>query len=289
MKTSHYWSHGLAVGLTLIQVQSLAGQPQVITLPPAALTTNSATLAGSVNPSGAPTAAWFEWGIVGLPASNPTPTNNVGSGTAAVPVSFTLTNLLSARYYAYHCIATNAAGSASGTNFFFYTLGAPIVNTTAATDFSPTGARLNGALIPNGFETTAWFEYGLNPAYGHRTALMPVGAGTSQVNLSNVVAEFAPLTTVHYRLAASNSLGTSYGPDVDFITLGPARTGLNLDGITGLVGLPVVNFPATNKLTLEAWVAPRAIQRPVLCQWRPGNSPIWTMLFGAEPTLGFGL
>ena len=289
MKTLPLPSGVLWILLTLIPAQAPSAQPQTSTLPPLALTTNSATLAGLVNPNSAQTVAWFEWGIVGMPANTPTPTNHVGSGMVAVPVSFTLTNLLSARYYAYHCIATNASGSASGSNYFFYTLGTPIVHTTAATDFSPTGARLNGALIPNGFETAAWFEYGLTTSYGSRTTVMPVGAGTSQVNVSNVISEFVPLTTVHYRLAASNSLGTAYGPDVAFSTLGPASTALNLNGITGLVGLPVVNFSSTNKLTLEAWVAPRAIQRPVLCQWRPGFSPVWTLLFGAEPTLGFGL
>lgn len=265
------------------------GQPLTFTQAPVEVATNQATLRGVVKPFGAETTSWFEWGIVGLPANTPTPTNNVGSGTVSVPVSFTLTNLLPARYYAYHCTATNVSGSSTGSNYFFLTLGAPIVNTLAPSDFSPASVRLNGVVIPNGFEAAAWFEYGLTTNYGSRTPLTPLGAGTSEVAASNLISDFIPAITVHYRVVATNSLGTTYGPDVSFTTLGPAGTALQFNGLTTLVALPVITPTFTSKLTLEAWVVPYAVQRPVMCQWKPGFSPVWTLLFGTSQTLSFGL
>jgi hypothetical protein len=265
------------------------GQPLAYTLRPLEMNTNSAMLQSLSNPNGWPTGVWFQWGEVGHPADAQTPAISAGSGTALVQLGFTLTNLLPNHYYAYHCVATNTYGSATGSNYVFLTLGRPAVNTLGPSDYSPTGARLNGVVIPNGFETAAWFEYGLTTNYASRTAATLLGAGTGEVAISNIVSDLVPQATVHCRVVATNAFGINYGPDVAFNTLGPAGMALQFNGLTTSVALPVINLSGANKLTLEAWVVPVAFQRPVLSQWRPGSSPVWTLLFGTSQTVSFGL
>jgi hypothetical protein len=42
--------------------------------------------------------------------------------------------------------------------------GPPIATVTAAASITQDGATLNGSVTPNGLSTTAWFEWGTNPA-----------------------------------------------------------------------------------------------------------------------------
>lgn len=92
--------------------------PTTVTLAATGITTNSATLNGSVYPNGAATKAWFLWGTT-TNLGNVTSTTNLGSGTGAVAVSNTLSSLLPGTLYYYLVTATNTYGAAmvAGTNF----------------------------------------------------------------------------------------------------------------------------------------------------------------------------
>jgi len=94
----------------------------------------------------------------------------------------------------------------------------PSVATNSASDITSTSALLNGAVNPNGAETTALFEYGANTNYGFNTSEISVGAGASYVSVNEMISGLTPDATYHYRLVASNSDGTSYGQDRFFTT-----------------------------------------------------------------------
>jgi hypothetical protein len=90
---------------------------------------------------------------------------------------------------------------------------------TGAAEPSETSARVlgyfnYGATNPPGIAEQCWFEYGSTLAYGNRTNA--ICSGTTRATLAPLV----PGTTYHYRAAASNSAGTTYGPDKSFATLG---------------------------------------------------------------------
>ena len=89
------------------------------------------------------------------------------------------------------------------------------------------GDTLNGLVDANGIESTYCFEYGLTTSYG--TCLpasgAPAGAGTTPVRVSQALTGL-PAGIYHYRLAATNHDGTSYGEDETVDTSPPTVSGV---------------------------------------------------------------
>jgi len=94
----------------------------------------------------------------------------------------------------------------------------PTLTTNSATSVSSDSATLNGIVNPNGVSTTYYFEYGTTTSYGTSTTSTSAGSGTSAVSVSASISDLTSDTTYHYRLAAVNSMGTSYGDDKTFST-----------------------------------------------------------------------
>ena len=94
----------------------------------------------------------------------------------------------------------------------------PTVTTGSATSLNSTSATLNGTVNPKGVSTTYYFEYGTTTSYGTSTTSTSAGSGTSAVSVSASISGLTSDTTYHYRLAAVNSMGTSYGDDKTFST-----------------------------------------------------------------------
>jgi hypothetical protein len=94
--------------------------------------------------------------------------------------------------------------------------GPPKVTTGPATSVDSISATLNGTVNPNGSSTTYYFEYGLTPSYGSQTPETDVGSGIDNVDVSEAITVLDPIATYHYRLVATNALGTSYGEDMIF-------------------------------------------------------------------------
>jgi hypothetical protein len=123
--------------------------------------------------------------------------------------------------------------------------GQPLAYTRAATSITPSNAVLQGSVISNGTNTTAWFDWGTNFAYGSRTiaAVLP----NTNTTVSAVIGGLSPRTTYHYRLTASNVLGVAHGADEPF-TVG------NRLKAWGEGGLGQTNPPAgvTNAVVIAA-------------------------------------
>jgi len=105
--------------------------------------------------------------------------------------------------------------------------GAPIVSTRAATSVGATSATLNGAVNPHGFDTSAWFEFGLDKTYGSKTTTISLGSGDTGIAVSRNVNKFTALMTYHYRIAAQNSAGKRYGKDKVFTTTAAQQHTIN--------------------------------------------------------------
>ena len=95
--------------------------PAVTTGNASSVTTNSATIAGTVNPEGQATTYHFDWGTSPTSYSNSTTTTNAGSNSSADPVSAALTGLQANTTYYYRITATNTAGTSNGTQGTFTT------------------------------------------------------------------------------------------------------------------------------------------------------------------------
>jgi hypothetical protein len=92
--------------------------------------------------------------------------------------------------------------------------------TEAATSLTRHEAKLNGTVNPEGVETHYHFEYGTSTSYGSSVPAPDANAGASVANVavSQHVVGLSLGVTYHYRLAATNTSGTTYGEDHTFVT-----------------------------------------------------------------------
>lgn len=220
---------------------------------------NSATLNGTVNPNGLATRAWFEYGTdPGLQTYASSPDQDAGDGTSAQPVSANLGSLASGTTYHFRVCAENSGGYSEGQILSLTTASpgsAPSVTTIAATSVGATEATLNGSVIANGLATTAWFEWGTDSSLAtfSSTPSQSVGSGTTSQSVNAGLSSLSTGTTYYYRIAASNSSGTTKGSILSFLPgAAPAVTTLaaTLVGSTGATLNGEVN---PNGLATDAW------------------------------------
>ncbi|MFH1243854.1 MAG: S8 family serine peptidase [Pseudomonadota bacterium] len=95
----------------------------------------------------------------------------------------------------------------------------PTAISGSATSVELTSATLNGTVNPNGASTTVIFEYGTDVNYGSSIAATqsPL-AGTTAQSVSARPTGLKAGMTYHFRVTATNSVGTSNGSDKSFTT-----------------------------------------------------------------------
>ncbi len=189
------------------------------------ITSNSATLSGSVNAQGCTTYYAFEWG---KSSSGPFPDSIEGSAgkeTSPKPVSTNLTGLLqpSTQYY-FRLSAFNSEGKeATGSVVPFKTPAAcakPTVTTNTPASVKNTSALLSGSVNTNGCQTTTKIEWGPSTSPGTYPNSVNGPSGTGTLSPSYTVSGLQPNTGYHYRVSANNSTtGTTSGADKPFTTL----------------------------------------------------------------------
>jgi len=141
--------------------------------------------------------------------------------------------------------ARNSYGSSGYSNIEHFVIDIPVTPPTVATGsasaVSNTSAILNGTVKPNGAETTYYFQYGTTTSYGSTTTSTAAGSGSGSVSASATLTGLSSGTTYHYRLAAANSGGTTYGADNAFATTSSSSTYTNSLGQT-FVLIPAGTF-----------------------------------------------
>ena len=78
------------------------------------------------------------------------------------------------------------------------------INTGTAGNISGNYALLSGSVNPNGYQTTVWFEYGLNNSFGYSTEHKSIGNGTTPVNFAHSLANLSPSTIYSFRVAVQS-------------------------------------------------------------------------------------
>jgi hypothetical protein len=104
----------------------------------------------------------------------------------------------------------------------------PQVNTTSVTNVTPSTALVTGEVISEGDQnTTRGFCYSTtsNPTLSNDTTMNGTGIGVYSGTLQNLT----PSTTYYVRAYATNSVGTSYGSELNFMT-DSIRIGSNYAG-----------------------------------------------------------
>jgi hypothetical protein len=209
----------------IVAVASAASSPSVVTGGTTGISTNGATMHGTVNPNGSATSYYFEWGLTtayGVTGH----VHKAGNGTKPVKVQATVGMLIPGTVYHYNVVATNRFGTGTGADRTFKTAGSPPPDATTgpATQIGATFATVTGVINPHGAATTWFFEYGVTGSYGTQTFSGTVPAGSAPVTVSWQLTGLSPATIFHYRLAASHSTPQSGmdGLDATFMTT-PSR------------------------------------------------------------------
>jgi hypothetical protein len=203
------------------------------------VTRTSALLKGKFDGNGQPTTYWFEWGpSAGHYTSGSSAHLPAGSPTAppSTPLEYEATSLNPETTYHFRLVAENTVGITFGNDQSFKTLPAVQSLTTVAAD--PVGrkfATLHASFQGDGTHTTYYFEWGTTGSYGQKApasggdAASPSGHAELSVELTGLSLE----TTYHFRISATNPLGTTKGADKEFTTL-PAVPGLLTKAATGI-------------------------------------------------------
>jgi phosphodiesterase/alkaline phosphatase D-like protein len=179
----------------------------------------TATLYGQVSPNGEATSAWFEWGQdPDLEQFDTTAPQSISGGTTTSQQSAQLNRLAPATYY-FRQVASNSGGTAYGQILSFEVRHPPTAETLGA-EVAGLTATLYGRVSPNGELTSAWFEWGQDPALGQFDATAPqaISGDTTTSQQSAQLAGLAQETTYYFRQVASNAGGTAYGQILSFTT-----------------------------------------------------------------------
>ena len=155
------------VGTTDIGADELVPGPAATTEAAGAVTSQSATLSGSVNARGAPTTYRFEYGTT-TAYGRSTPATAAGSGTTAVAIAATVGGLSPATTYHYRIVAANPGGVTEGSDRTF---------TTTVTPAPPPATQPPGTTPP--FPGVELASPKLTYARGAITVRLRCPAGTS--------------------------------------------------------------------------------------------------------------
>lgn len=213
---------------TVTTVTTQAESPVVSTNSKVFPTDTTVVVNGNVNPKGAFTSYWYEYGLssnLGSKTSNQT----VGSGFVLISAPGYITGLSKNTLYYFRLVGQNQYGKVSGVVYTFKTTegvptpvgSVPTVKTITASNISRTTVNLNGEIAPNKTETQYWFEYGKTTELGNTSAFSSVGNGNVKTPVSISLSGLEPLTIYYFRLNAQNQFGTINGSILNFKTSGP--------------------------------------------------------------------
>jgi hypothetical protein len=238
--------------------------PAVTTNPTTNVASFSATLNGSLNPRGATTTVYFEYGTTTSYGSTTAMQTQTGNAVRAITAN--ISGLTANTTCHFRIVAHNGGGTSFGSDRTFTTLsatGAPVSITNPASLIASLSATLNGMVDPHGLSTTVHFEYGTTTNYGLSSSPQTKTGNTYQ-NVAAGISGLSASATYHFRIVATNSAGTTYGADQIFTTL-------------SATGPPVVTTnPATNvashSATLNSTVDPHGLSTSVHFQYGTSTS-----------------
>jgi hypothetical protein len=238
------------------------------------LAPRSAKFNASFTGNGDGTEFFFEYGPSRIYGSQ-TSTASAGSPTGPTDISSPVGSLEPEKTYHYRVVAVNSTNTSAGEDQAFTTPPAVAgVTTKAASPISQSLVTLHGEFNGGGEDTHYYFEYGPTKSYGLFSDAPPgrdAGSTNGPTSVASNISTFEGYTTYHYRLVAANGLGTTFGPDLTFETLGAP--------------LPVISGTAASNVSataarLSAEIDPNRWTTTYLFEWGPTTS------YGSSTELG---
>jgi phosphodiesterase/alkaline phosphatase D-like protein len=180
----------------------------------------AATVNADVKPGFGPTVVYFEYGESPAYGSATIPGAPLAADNDSHPVSAKLSALSPDTTYHYKVVAINFNGSATSPDLTFTTGGTPHVSGESASNVTETTARLSAVVNPNLSSATYHIEYGPTSSYGSSTGeSSPIGGDETNHSVNEDLAGLSSGTTYHYRVVATNAVGTTAGAEATFTTV----------------------------------------------------------------------
>lgn len=131
-----------------------------------------------------------------------------------------VTGLTGAQTYHWRGVLVGEGGTTNGEDQTFTTQGKPTVTEETTTGITTEGATLHAVVNFNGVGSAVGggkclFEWGLTTGYGS-SAEFEGGSGTTPESFSKAVTGLTSGATYHWRVTATNKLGTTHGEDKTF-------------------------------------------------------------------------
>ncbi len=198
------------------------------------VTATTATLSGEVNPGELLLGECrFEYGPSSEYYAQSAPcepdAQELGSGTAPIPVHAQLEHLLGGTTYHFRLVVVTTEGllaheakTVAGTGQEFPTSTVPVVADGEAKNVTASGAELTATVNPEGLQVTRCkFEYGTSTAYGSKARCEPkleeIGHGSEPVPVSARITGLHPNTTYHWRLHVEDKNGEAFASGHTFV------------------------------------------------------------------------
>jgi len=264
-----------------IQAVVTAPVPAATTGSASAITANSATLAGTVNPNGADTHVWFLYGASSiLSGASQTPSQDLGSGTAASPVSANISGLNAGTKYYFQVVAQNSVGTTDGTINSFTTTSTtttPTVTVTPSASSITTAQALTvtvavsggtGNPTPTGSVTLTSGTYTSAAAtLSSGSATINVPAGSLAVGSDTLTATYTPdssSSSTYNSATGSNTVTVTSAVAPSFTLAGTAVTIATPGAATGntstITVTPAGGFTGSVALTAQVTSSPAGAQ-----------------------------
>jgi len=227
----------------------------------AAPSDTTAVVTGTVNPEGAITSYWYEYGTT-KELGKKTTSQEIGSGYSALATPGYITGLTKNTTYFFKLVAQNSLGTVSGDVNSFTTSSfssAPVGGIASATTLAASGITANEATLkatvnPNKSATQYWFEIGKNGSFGGVTTVTSIGDGNALEAASASVTGLEAGTTYYFRVDAQNQYGTVNGAILTFKTGGKVVT------VAPVVTTQVVGAVTANSALVAGTVNPYGVQ-----------------------------
>lgn len=205
-----------------LELTNTAVLPLVTTGAASGVSTTSAILSATAIGNNLLTTVSFTYGLQS-DLSGATITVDGGQVTGTIPtaVEVAVINLVPGNVYYFRANAANLAGTVYGEITQFTTLGGlPIVTSLSASAIASDSAMLSGTVNANSVATQAFFQYSRLPDFSALDGTVIAGdmTGTETTSLSVPIAGLEAGVTYFWRLAATNTSGTTVGATQSFST-----------------------------------------------------------------------
>jgi uncharacterized repeat protein (TIGR03803 family) len=231
--------------------------PPTYTVNPAAVTGTSVTFSATVNPNGysgppkTKTGVLVSWqygyGLVSGSYNKVTKAQPIGTGTFAVPVSFTMPkSSLKPQIYHYQLVISSTLGYTYGPDQIFSVEPPSLAYSTPSATGS--NATLSIAVNPNGLDTTVSILYGLTTACaGGTVTIGDIGSGFTPVSVAPYITGLGPNTAYYYRVVTTDVLATGTGAVQTFATQPMYGASVILTTKQAAPGIPGATFKTLGK------------------------------------------